>query len=253
MRSLDFCCGLLLILSGCAISPVTERTHPVESINGLLKITNQSWEKLSVLNCTRGLVEGLRLKIDSNVDAAVQSAYCYNRLIETEANSSQRLADAKQGLHIAENLVQQNQDNALAHYLHALLTGHVADNDALHGLSLVPAIEQAAKAAAKIDPAIDEAGPERMLGELYLRAPGAPVSLGDTEAAARHFKHAVTLAPKSIDNQLGLVEALLASDELDAGCRELHILFSKFPPPTEYKSTWVKGLKLLSRLCKLQE
>ena len=183
----------------------------------------------------------------------MHTAYCLTRLIETENSSAQRLADAKQGQQIAENIAQQNPDNAIAHYLLALLTAQVADNDKLHGLTLVPTIEAAAKKAAQIDASIDAGGPERVLGELYLNAPEPPISIGDSEVAVNHFKRAVTLAPLSLENQLGLAEALVADDEPEAACKETQLLFSKFPAPVPNKSIWEKGLKLLDRLCKLQK
>lgn len=253
MRNLCLGLCLLITLNGCAELTTTERNKPKNTLTGKLKLTNQTWSNLSELKCTRSLVEESRLQSESNASAALNSAYCYSKLIEQETNSSQRLADAKQGLKIAKNLAEQNQGNALANYLIALLTGYVAENDVLHGLSLVTEIELAAKNAAKIDPTIDSAGAERILGELYLHAPGPPVSIGDTEAATRHFKRAVSLAPQSVENQLGLVEALIADDEADEACTETVGLFGKLPPSTALKPTWNKGLKLLERLCKLQK
>lgn len=253
MRNISLWLCLFIALSGCAGSISSTRTKFLLSTNGVLKIADQSWEKLTELKCTRNLIEELRPQVESNANAALNSAYCFTKLIELETNSSQRLADAKQGLKIAKSLAEQNQSNAVPQYLVALHTGYVAENDVLHGLSLVTEIELAAKNAAAIDPAIDSAGPERVLGELYLQAPGPPVSIGDADAATSHFKRAAALAPLSIDNQLGLVEALIADDELDAACLATHTLFNKFPQPAAQKPAWEKGLKLLERLCKLQK
>jgi tetratricopeptide (TPR) repeat protein len=62
-------------------------------------------------------------------------------------------------------------------------------------------------------PLYDEAGPERVLAILLLRAPGWPVGPGDPEAALPLARRAVELLPDYPPNQLALGEALLANDE----------------------------------------
>jgi hypothetical protein len=64
-------------------------------------------------------------------------------------------------------------------------------------------------------PAIDDAGPHRVLALVLLRAPGWPMGPGDPEAALDEAKAAVHLAPGAATNQLALAEALAANDQAD--------------------------------------
>lgn len=62
-------------------------------------------------------------------------------------------------------------------------------------------------------PAIDDAGPHRVLALVLLRAPGWPMGPGDPEAALAEAKAGVTLAPGAATNQLVLAEAFAANDQ----------------------------------------
>jgi len=62
-------------------------------------------------------------------------------------------------------------------------------------------------------PLYDDAGAERVLGLLQIRAPGWPVGPGDSEEALVHVRRAVELRPDFPPNQLALGEVLLRNDE----------------------------------------
>jgi len=164
-----------------------------------------------------------------------------------------RLADAVQGRKLAETAAAMLPESGLAHYLYAYLTGLEAENDTLRGLELVPVIEREATLAAKLNPVINGAGPDRMLGELYLRAPSAPLSIGDLEKAAEHYRRAIAIAPEHTDNQLGLVETLLEEGEYEEACTHLHGLLSGMGPALASEASWRKTLGLLKRLCSMRD
>ena len=137
----------------------------------------------------------------------------------------------------------------MARYLAANLTALEAKYDPLRGLELVPTIQREALAAARLDPKLDHGGPDRMLGELYLRAPGFPVSIGDSGKAVIYYRRALTQDPNFPENRLGLVEALLADDENVEACKELSNFFDGISRLYERKSEWEKALGLLRNLC----
>ena len=114
---------------------------------------------------------------------------------------------------MAEAAVKAFPEDATAHYLTAYLAGLEAENDPARGLELVPVIEREALTAAHLNPNMDNGGPDRMLGELYLRGPSFPMSVGDLEKAVTHFRKAVKLAPNFLPNRLGLAEALTENEE----------------------------------------
>ena len=154
---------------------------------------------------------------------------------------------------MAQAAVAMLPRSGLAHYLAAYLTGMEAENDPLRGLALVPLIEREAMIASDLDPGIDHGGPDRMLGELYLHAPGIPISIGDSAKAVDRFRRALDHDPEFPENRLGLVEALLAEEELGRACFELKGVLSEMAPDDTVNLRWKKTIELLDRLCSLQE
>jgi tetratricopeptide (TPR) repeat protein len=199
--------------------------------------------------CTRE--EALQWAAHAETDAwsALRAANCYAFFAGTGPDRASRLADAQAGRHLAERAVRQQPDSALSHYLYAYLTGLEAENDPLRGLELVTVIEREALIASDLNPVVDQGGPDRMLGELYLRAPGMPISIGDVEKAIACYRRALAVAPASAENRLGLSEALLKAEETAEACTQLHELLAAMPPANTPETTWRKALDLLKRLC----
>lgn len=83
------------------------------------------------------------------------------------------------------------------------------------GLSALPAIEAAFKKAAQAAPLMEEAGPERALALLYLRAPAWPTGPGDPDLGLEHARRAVELKPEYPPNHLTLAEALAATGDAE--------------------------------------
>jgi hypothetical protein len=90
------------------------------------------------------------------------------------------------------------------------------------GLSALPAIEAAFKKAAERAPLLEEAGPERALALLYLRAPGWPTGPGDPDLGLQHARRAAELKPDYPPNQMVLGEALAEHGDTAAG-REAYL------------------------------
>ena len=199
--------------------------------------------------CTRNQAQEWAKAAGGDGTSALKAANCYAFLVKQEKDKELRLADARKGRKLAEAAATMLPESGRAHYLYAYLTGLEAENSPLRGLELVPVIEREAALAAKFDPEVNEAGPDRMLGELYLRAPGAPLSIGDLEKAAVHYRRAMAIAPKHIENQLGLVETLMEDGEDEEACTYLHRLLSDMPPVRSSEASWRQALALLKRLC----
>ena len=199
--------------------------------------------------CTRDQAEEWEASAEKSAMSALRAANCYAFLVGQEPNKASKLADAKKGRELAETAVKMLPKSGLTHYLYAYLTGLEAENDPLHGLELVPVIEREALLASDLNPAIDRGGPDRMLGELYLRAPGIPVSIGDAEKAVAHYQRALAIAPACPENRMGLVEALLKEGDVEKACMHLHELLSDMPPARSLEVSWRKALGLLKQLC----
>lgn len=235
----------ILILGGCA--PVSKAPQPSAPDKSLAAIKEPD---LSICApCSRNEAEKWAADAKADVWSALKAANCYAFLVKTGTDKTLRLTDARIGRQLAESAVQRQPGSGLAHYLYAFLTGLEAENDPLHGLELVPVIEREARLAAELSPFIDHAGPDRMLGELYLRAPGMPISIGDLEKAVVRYRRALTLAPGFAENRLGLVETLLKAGDVREACMQLHGLLADMPPSNALEATWQKTLDMLKRVC----
>lgn len=185
--------------------------------------------------------------------ALLQAVSCYAVLVEQGSSGISQLEDAKRGRKLAEEVVHIYPTSGVAHYMLAYLTGLEAEHDPLRGLDLVPFLEVQAKQAAALNPKADNGGADRLLGELYLRAPEFPVSVGDTSKAVIHYRRAYTLAPEHPENHLGFVEALLSDGEQIVACKELKSFYARKSVNLENQVVWQKSLDLFHRVCKLIE
>ena len=184
--------------------------------------------------------------------AAVEVARCYAVLARYGKTREIRLENAIKGREWAEAAIAKGPENGTAHYLAAYLAGIEAQNHTLKGLALAPVIERHALEAARLKPELDHGGPDRMLGELYLRAPGPPVSMGDLEKALVHYKRAVVRAPDFFENRLGLAETYLEDEAPGPACDQLQKILVGMPPRDGREQTWKQALDLMKRLCEME-
>ena len=110
---------------------------------------------------------------------------------------------------IAGQLCQENAPAAPAcDYWLAAALGLQARERSATGHDALPRMVDFLRRAIRTDPAIDQAGPHRLLAIVLLRAPGWPMGPGDAEAALPEAQAAVRAAPDFPPNQLALGEAL---------------------------------------------
>lgn len=199
--------------------------------------------------CTRKQAERWAADAERDGTAALRSASCYVTLIERGKAKSAGLEDARRGRAAAEAAVRRFPASGLAHYLAAYLAGLHAERDRLRGLALVRIIEREARIAADLDPGLDRGGPDRMLGELYLRAPSYPFSVGDLEKAVRHYQRAVAIEPAAPENRIGLAEALLEDNKPGEACGELRALLAEMPAPPREGPVGKEAREMMERAC----
>lgn len=255
------CLGLALILSGC--SWVGRQSAEVARLRGGLEKASKEASEGQTMEtftpgeavpqlpevCNRAEADAWADEVETTPEAGVKAAACYLVLARDGADKRRRLADAKKGRLLAEQVIRADTQNAFAHYIYAYCTALVAENNSAQGLQLVGVIEREALEAVNLDPRVDRGGGDRLLGELYLRAPSFPMSVGDFGKAIFHFKRAVSLAPDYVENRLGLAEALLAEDEKRGACEELRQAFRTLTAAGGSKSSREEALKLMQSLC----
>jgi len=238
---------ILLFLTACAQSGDMGRHETgVDGITGATEKSSLWWP------CTSAQALSRERESDRDLGAAFQAARCYAVLARNGKTPSARLENAVKGRKMAEAAVLRDPENAAAHYLAAYLAGLEAENNTLKGLALVPVIERGAIEASRLKPELDHGGPDRMLGELYLRAPDPPVSIGDLEKAIFHFQRAVLQDPEFTENRLGLAEAYLEDEDRGAACDQIQQILTRVPPVDGWEGRWKKTLNLMKQLCQME-
>lgn len=140
---------------------------------------------------------------------------------DAQSNDRDRARIAQLGIDACHAALALQTNGAEAHYFLALNLGQLAQTKTIGALRIVPRIEQSFLAALASDETIDNAGPDRGLGLLYLEAPGWPTSVGNRSKARKHLLHAVELAPLHPGNRLALAEALIEWRERPAAREQL--------------------------------
>jgi|UniRef100_A0A7C3WTD1 tetratricopeptide (TPR) repeat protein len=122
----------------------------------------------------------------------------------------QKLYYYEQGRCYAEMLARECPSRVEGHYWLALnLCGVAEVGGAGRALRLLPQIVEIMEKAASIDPAIDQAGPHRVLGRIFSEAPAWPISVGDMHKSLHHLTLAVQIAPENSTNHLFLADTLM--------------------------------------------
>ncbi|HUL60411.1 MAG TPA: hypothetical protein VLU43_14100 [Anaeromyxobacteraceae bacterium] len=139
------------------------------------------------------------------------------RRIERGGDAAARRALARSTVELGQLCEQRAPASAACAFGLALALGEQAREDhatATEGLKLM--VDRLKRAAAA-DPALDHAGPERVLALVLVRAPAWPLGPGDPEASLDAARSAAARYPNHPPNQLALAEALLANGDEAAG------------------------------------
>jgi hypothetical protein len=141
-------------------------------------------------------------------------------LAEHEPGADARAALATSAVEAGQWCLRRAPDRAACDYALALALGVQAREKrttAKDGLKLM--VEHLRRAAAA-DPALDEAGPDRILAILLVRAPGWPLGPGDPEEGLAAARRAVDRFPGYPPNRLALADALAATGAVAAARAE---------------------------------
>ena len=144
--------------------------------------------------------------------AALQraAARCGFAVAELERDPDVIEAAAQRGMDAAQRLGADSDPEAA--YLSALCLGLLMRIDMSAAVSRVPEMQARLKIAGA-RPELDQGGPLRVLGMLYLRAPPWPASVGDLELALELLEQAAQRFPAHPQNHLFHAQALLEDDE----------------------------------------
>lgn len=120
-----------------------------------------------------------------------------------------------QALLLTNTAVAIDSNRVEGYYYRAITVGLLAQNDKTRGRAAMRDIREDAERAIAIDANFDHGGPPRVLGALYLRAPGPPAGIGSLRRATPLLEQAYQLAPNYPENILFLTEAYLENERIE--------------------------------------
>ena len=140
--------------------------------------------------------------------SALGSRLCLH-LAERETAQDKREKLASEGVGFAEAALAHGagDDGAVHYYLAANLGLAVREHITLAAANL-GRLEEEMKQAVALSPDIDDGGPLRLLGALYLKAPAWPNGIGDLDKALEMLEKAVKKHPGHPLNHLFYAQAL---------------------------------------------
>jgi hypothetical protein len=142
------------------------------------------------------------------------------RRIDLEPDAGARAALAASAVDAGQWCEARAPGNALCDYALALALGVQARERHATAARGLPRMVERLRRAARKDPSIDQAGPERVLALVLVRAPAWPLGPGDPEGALDPARAAAARFPDHPPNRLALAEALAATGEAAAAAAE---------------------------------
>lgn len=169
---------------------------------------------------------------------SVQSALLGSRvcllLATRDRDQLKREQLAAEGVRFAESALALGGDgNGEVHYYLAANLGFVVRDEITLAMQNLPRLQHEMQRALSLSPNVDDGGPLRLLGMLYLKAPPWPAGIGDGDKAMEFLRQAVDKHPRHPLNHLFLGQAIHEVDGDEAGERA--------------KNQWATGLKLLQQ------
>jgi tetratricopeptide (TPR) repeat protein len=151
--------------------------------------------------------------------AALALARCTHLAADGEKDGARVIALAEEGMAALEHAALP-ADDAEAAFVYAVNLGLYVRARGMMAVGRLSELVSRLKVAAAM-PALDDGGPLRVLGLLYVKAPGWPVGPGDLDAALEILQRAVREYPDHPLNHLYLAYALVAAGQRSPAQEEL--------------------------------
>jgi len=128
-----------------------------------------------------------------------------------DASLQSTLAEA--AITLCNTAIQMDSSQVEGFFYRAAAVGLFVQQNKLKGRSGMSDIRTDAQRAIELDSTYSDGGPYRILGTLYLRAPGPPAGIGSLRRALHFLKQAHSVAPTHPANVLRLAEAQLEAGD----------------------------------------
>jgi tetratricopeptide (TPR) repeat protein len=242
-----------LLAAGCASIPAAERPASLPPAEGGIERGNLFYAIPRSPDRVRKAAlayEGAAQQRDQAYRGCWMAARAYAWLVQyASEDRAQQEKDIASAVDLSRRAVAAAPKRAEGHYYLAVSLGLFSQ---LHAVSNhLPEMVREGALAAAIDPTIDHAGPDRLLGSLYGFAPEPPISIGDQDKGLEYLRLAVKLAPDEPENHVRLAELLAAMGDRVEAKRQLQtalFLDSSGNDPTETLAWQLDAKKLWGKL-----
>ncbi|MEZ5345566.1 MAG: TRAP transporter TatT component family protein [Pyrinomonadaceae bacterium] len=132
------------------------------------------------------------------------------------ADSEDKLFYFDKGVEYGEQGVEINDNSLEANFWLAVNWGSYGNaKGIMKSLSLITPIKEKAEFVIELDESYFYGGPWRILGRLYNKAPGFPISIGNNKKSLECFEKALELGPKFYLNHLFIAELYISDRKYD--------------------------------------
>ncbi len=247
LRGILLAAGIVL-LAGCprplppVLNAVTvkaselpdEREELVEYADAEMRKDTIEGAENSLIALEKAIGEHAVTVIGRDYDALWRAARACAWLAEEFTDKKTRDQFAYHGVQYAKAATLLEPRRVEGHYYLGINTRLSATTRSFTAYNMVPQVRDEAKAAARADEMFDHAGPLRLLGGVFTKAPPWPASIGDNEEGQKYLARAVKLAPDYPENHLLYGDALAADDKYQEAAHEYKQVLDA-PEAPEYK------------------
>ncbi len=136
----------------------------------------------------------------------------YFKLADTSSSRDEKIRYFSLCMEQTRKTIKINPKLANGYFFNGLCNGKLGQQQGLwSSLGKIGPLKNDMETAIKLDPSVNEGGPHRALGNLYLQLPY--LLGGDIEQSIHHFKEAVRLGPQFGENYLGLATAYMQNED----------------------------------------
>ena len=233
---------------GTATLPAPAAAPPAADVDRLLGEAEASFARrpeVAAVATARELFLAAARADEGRAEGLLGFARATAWLIEHERDGARRAALATEGVQACQWCERRAADNVECRYRLALALGQQARERPTTAADALPRIVLLLEEVIASEPRLDDAGGNRVLGLLLLRAPGWPTGPGDPDAGLEHARKAEELAPQYPPNLLVLGEALAATGRAEqarlADQRALELAKSRAAAGDPDAGEWVEA------------
>ena len=149
----------------------------------------------------------------------------YFKLGETFTSESKKIYFFSLCMAQTKKTIEINSQSANGYFFNGLCSGTLGQAQGIwSSLGTIEPFKKDMETAINLDPSIEEGGPHRALGNLYLKLPY--VLGGDLESSIAHFQKAIQLGSEFGENYLGLAEAYIENGDFILAKDILHTILN---------------------------